>query len=278
MLAEKTGETAACGVVVGEKVGRDIAVRDGAGQQPFERQAGVEGEELAEADGECLVAHEGGVVERKMVVSHPATYAASAGGNAARAGRRDVVDGAAVERGFEVGQTRSEAQANGQGQGCRGGIGSEFAGRGRAAKGGTLGARFAETLAAAELGEDGASGIGDEERSERREGDARERREREGGAGRMREVSEKAGCILGDVGGFGEGFPEIFHGWEYGVRTREMQGFSYSQKIGEHRDEEEEGRAEEGVNQGEEGGGAARRRRVAGEGELERGSCHQERA
>ena len=72
-------EPAAGGLVGNGEIGREGAVGGGAGEEPFEGNAFVEGENLAEALGEFFVAHDGVVADGNAVVAEPAFDAAVAG-------------------------------------------------------------------------------------------------------------------------------------------------------------------------------------------------------
>ena len=79
ILAQKAGEAAAGGMILGPEVGGDATVGRSMREEPFKREAFVEGEDLAEALGEFLVAHDGVVADGDAVVAEPAFDAAVAG-------------------------------------------------------------------------------------------------------------------------------------------------------------------------------------------------------
>jgi hypothetical protein len=221
--AEELGETAARGVERGEEVGRKGAVGGGTGEEPFEGEARVEGEELAEAEGEFFVAHEGGVGDGDTVVGEVSFETRGAGADAFGAGGQGGVAEGVVERGFEVGQAGAETESDGEGTGDDGSVGVEFGGGGRAAQGGRGGALFAEALAAAEFAEEKASGVGGEESGKGDGGDG------EGGGDGddavVGEVGDEFAGEEGGVGGLFEGVAEEVHGGKSGGNGGECQGF-----------------------------------------------------
>ena len=115
--AEKAGQPEAGGVVGASEIGRKRAVRGGTGEEPFEGDAGIEGEELAEAFGKAAVALEGGVVDGNSVVGDVFFQAALAGGTLLFSIGQCVVLEGIVERGREVGKAGAEAQADEKGAG-----------------------------------------------------------------------------------------------------------------------------------------------------------------
>ena len=100
----------------GQAAGKRLAVGD-TGEDPFEGEPVVEREEEAEALGEFLVAHGGGVREGDAVVGQPALDAAGTGAYDGFAVRQGAAEKGVVERGVEVRQARTDAQAGGQGAG-----------------------------------------------------------------------------------------------------------------------------------------------------------------
>ena len=144
VVAQDARETAAGGGVWGEQIRRQSAVGGLAGEEPFEGKAVVEGEELAEALGEFLVADEGGVVGGDASVGEPAFHAGSAGFEAFLSVDELLeADCRGVEGRFEVGEAGTEAQAHDQRAGTGLDVGREFGGGGRTAQGGAFGEFFA---------------------------------------------------------------------------------------------------------------------------------------
>lgn len=133
---QKSRKTAAGGNALGGGTGRQVAVGGCAGQEPFEGNALVQGEQRAQAYGEEFVAHEGAVAERNAVVFEPALDAAPPADEAACASGAGGILVAGIERGGEVGQPGTETQADEQGTWACNGVVGQFLGGGRAAHGG----------------------------------------------------------------------------------------------------------------------------------------------
>ena len=214
VVAEEAVEAVPGGLVGYGEVGRQGTVGSGAGKEPFEGKARVEGEELAEAVGEAAVALEGGVVDGDAVVGKVLLHASLAGGDLPPAVGHRVVTEGIVEGGGEVGESGAEAQADEEGAGREAPVVGQFAGIGGAAEGGRVGALFAEALAASEFAEEEASGLGGEEAGEGDRGDGEG-----GGDGDARVVGEVRDEVAGGHGGEGglfEDRTEDGHGRESG--------------------------------------------------------------
>ena len=117
VFAENPGELAAGGLVLGEERGREGMGGGESVDEPFERDAVVEVENLAKALGELLVAHGGGVGDGDAAVGEPAFHAAGTGAEYGFAAGKSGSGDGVVERGIEVGQAGSEAQAVAEGAG-----------------------------------------------------------------------------------------------------------------------------------------------------------------
>jgi hypothetical protein len=223
VCAEKAEQAAAGSLVGGGEVGGQGTVGSGSGEEPFEGDAGVEGEEPAEADGEAAVALERGVVDGDAVVGKVLLQAALAGGDVFFAGGKGLVEEGVVEGGFEVGEPGTETQADEEGAGPEGSVVGEFFRRGSAAEGRGAGALFAEALAAAEFAEEQASGVGGEESREGNRGD------REGGGDGddavVGEVRDEFAGSHGGVGGFFEDGFEKRHGARVGGKGWKVKDF-----------------------------------------------------
>lgn len=154
VLTEEAGQTAPGGLVGDGQIGGKGTVGAFVGEKPLKGEAGVEVKELAETFRKAAIALEGGVIDGDAMVGEVFFQTAFAGGNLFLPVGQRVVPEGVVERGGEVGQAGTEAEADEKGTWRDGSIGGEFTGRGRAAKGRGIRAFFAETLATAELAEE----------------------------------------------------------------------------------------------------------------------------
>jgi hypothetical protein len=209
-IAVVTEKAAAGGLTGIGEVGREATVRGGTREKPFEGDAGVEGEELAEAFGKTAVTLEGGIVDGDAVVGEVFFQTAVAGGDLFFAGRERAVLEGVVQGGGEVGEAGAKAQADEEGAGVEGAVGNEFFGGGGPPEGGRVGALFPEALAAAEFAEEKAPGVGGEEA---REGDGSDGEGGSDGDDAVEgEVGDELSCEEGGVGGFFEDGLEGKHG------------------------------------------------------------------
>ena len=219
VLFQDAPELAAGGLEGGGEAGGKGLVRGEAGEKPLQRDALVESEELAEALGEFLVAHDGVVADGDAVVAEPALDAAVAGDDVFAAVGEGLVDEGAVEGGFEVGQAGAEAEAGGQGAGGVGPVVGEFSGFGRAAEGGGGEALFMDAAPALEFAEEVAPDFGEGEGGADGGGDEQVEAE-DGlllGGGEALVVEDGVGGVDGGDDGMADGFREGFHGGECGV-------------------------------------------------------------
>ena len=207
-------------------------------EQPLQREAVVEREDLAETLNELLVAHDSRVADGDAVVIEPAFCSAFAGADDGFAVGEFFADERAVERGIEVGQARSDTQADGEGAGRGGPRGRDVLGHGRAAEGRGGGVRLAEALLAGEFVENPLADFGERVGGEYRRGEREEP---------WREVAgDEATAVSGGFDGVGggpegaaggvEGVQEgFFHGLEDGGIAWDNQGFSVIRQHGESR-------------------------------------------
>ena len=155
VFAEDCGEAATGGGERSREVGGESLVSGDAVHDPFEGEAVVEGENLAEALDELLVAHGGGISDTDTMVGKPAFHAAFAGADEFFSAGQGGAEEGVVESGVEVGQAGAEAQAGLQGAARGSGpLVFKVGGGGFSAEGGGVGAFFADADLAADFVED----------------------------------------------------------------------------------------------------------------------------
>ncbi len=223
VLTEDRGEAAAGGGEGGRQVGRKGLAIGQAVHDPFEGDAVVEGENLAEALDEFLVAHGGGVADADAVVAEPAFHAAFAGTDEFLAAGEGGAEEGAVEGGIEVGQAGSEAQAGRQvsARGC-GPLAFEVGGGGLSTEGGGVRALFADADLAGDFVEDPHADFAEGEGGEDGGRDGEEDGEEAVGTG-TDEIAVHAVETAEGGGGAGEG---CFHGRHDGGIVLEVKDFS----------------------------------------------------